>query len=462
MKVKFINSIVIGIISMMMISCIPAIKELPQSSQVKVPQKWHEAMKGETTVIEEKWWNQFNDPVLSDLVNQGLANNIDLAIAKTHVEQALAQEKISRSMLFPNFELNGPITRARNINAFGQQVITRVEQPIFQTSYELDLFGKNFNSHQASKLSAQAQKLTAESVQISIVSTIIKSYITLRALDEKLALLNKTLESRKGALAIAQKKANVGYTSKLELDQALAEYSGTLQQIPSVKMAISQQEHALSMLLGSTSDSIPRGKSLNELNHPLIPEMLPAEVMQKRPDITAASLQLAASDKMLSSAQAQFFPSVRISATLGKLFTTAPIEEPVKIWSIGGSILAPLFEGGRLKGEFANASSKRDEAALNYKKVVLNAFKEVEDQIVSGYLLQDQTAALIIQDKALTNALYHANNRYQAGYSSYLEVLDSQRNLLTVQAQVIQNKADYLNSLVNLYQALGGGWIPEK
>ncbi|PIT52488.1 efflux transporter outer membrane subunit [Snodgrassella alvi] len=458
MKASLVQLFALTALSICVSGCIPRIPGIPATARVEAPAQWHEQYTQTTRNTDAQWWTQMNDPVLDQLINEALANNIDIALAQTRIQEALAQEHASRASLLPSLDASGSTTRQKSLNAFGVATITRVEQPAFQAAYELDIFGKNRNAFKAGRLSRQATEIAAAATRLSVITTTVKSYITLRALDEKLNLLQKTLNARQRELKIAQSKANVGYTSQLELNQAQAEYAATLQQIPMIQSSISQQEHALSMLVGSSSHTIARGLSLSELHAPAIPAMLPSDLMKNRPDIVQSSLLLAASDANLASAQAEFLPSVKISATFGRVFSTAPIKEPVNIWSIGGSILAPIFEGGKIQANFDLKVAKRNQAAWNYRKTVLTALKEVEDQLSASYRLQQQEQALGMEHDALANALHHATNRYRAGYSPYLDVLDSQRNLLNVESQLIQSKADYLNAQVSLYQALGGGW----
>lgn len=439
--------------------CIQSIPDKPNAAKINPPPIWHEKFQPSHQQPEQQWWKQLHDPVLNQLIEEALKHNTDIALAQTRIQQALAQEHAIRSSLLPSLNASGGTTRQKSLNAFGVATLSRVEQPTFQAAYELDIFGKNRQNWKSARLNRLATEMAAESTRISVISTTVKAYITLRALDEKLKLLQQTLEARQKELQLANAKARVGYTSQLELNQAQAEYAATLQQIPIIQSSIGQQEHLISMLTGSSSQTIQRGLSLSELHAPAIPDILPSELMKNRPDIVQSSLLLAASDASLAAAQAQFFPTVRISAAFGRIFSTAPIKEPINVWSIGGSVLAPIFEGGQIKANFDLNVAKRNEAVWNYRKVVLTAMKEVEDQLSAGYRLQEQQKALQMERDAVASALHHARNRYQAGYSSYIEVLDSQRTLFSVQSQLIQSQADYLTSQVSLYQALGGGWV---
>lgn len=459
MRIRFLSCWTVSMISVVLTACVPRIPPKPMAAQLDIPLQWHEkTISSSNRSSDQNWWHQLNDPVLNDLIEQALVNNTDLAIAQTHIQAALAQEHIARSALLPTLDVSGGSARAQSLGALGSVGIARTEQPTFQAAYEIDVFGKNRKAWKAGKLSRQATEAAAAATRISVIATTVKSYITLRALDAQLDLLQQTLKTREKELKIAQAKAKAGYTSQLELSQAESEYADTLQQIPTIETSISQQEHALNLLIGHTSQNVPRGLSLAQLKPPVIPEILPSDLIQKRPDIIQATLLLAASDASLASAQAQFLPSVNISATLGRVFSTSPINEPVTIWSIGGSILAPIFEGGRIQAGFDQAVAKRNEAAWQYRQTVLTAFKEVEDQLASGYRLQQKQQALQMEHNAIAKALHFAQNRYHTGYSPYLDVLDSQRNLLNTENQLIQNQANYLTSQVSLYQALGGGW----
>ena len=195
---------------------------------------------------------------------------------------------------------------------------------------------------------------------------------------------------------------------------------------------------------------------------PSVPLSLPSELLNQRPDIAAAAYALAASDEQLKSSRAQFLPTLQLTASDGVLLASALSIDPVHIWSVGGSILAPLFQGGRLNAQFELATSARDEAAWQYRASVLKALQEVEDQLVAEKALREQQAALREQIQAVSSALQHANNRHHAGYAPYLEVLDAQRSLYQLQVQEIQLNSEVLLTQVALYQALGGGWVSAK
>ena len=243
--------------------------------------------------------------------------------------------------------------------------------------------------------------------------------------------------------------------------QAEAEYRATTQILPQVQLAIARQENALSTLTGVTPRAIPRGRPLSALAPPGVPAGLPSDLLRRRPDIAQAEYSLAATDASLAAARAQFLPSLRLTGSAGLTLSTA-LADPVSIWSIGASILAPLFQGGRLTANVEGAAARRDQAAFTYQRTALTAFREVEDNLAAVDRLAAQRRELEAQRTATAEALRHATNRYRAGYATYLEQLDAQRTLLNVDLTLVQLRADQINSVIALYQAMGGGWSADQ
>jgi outer membrane protein TolC len=194
------------------------------------------------------------------------------------------------------------------------------------------------------------------------------------------------------------------------------------------------------------------------LTPPPIPAGLPSDLLRRRPDIFQAESTLVAADATLASTRAQFLPSLRLTASLGRLVVT-PLE-PITIWSLGASVLAPLFDGGRIEAQVNTAGARREQAAYAYRRTVLTAFREVEDNLSAVVHTREQRTHLQAERAALADALFHAQRRYRAGYSSYLEQLDAQRGVLTADLALIQAMTDELTTLVALSQAMGGGWEP--
>ncbi|TFI58662.1 efflux transporter outer membrane subunit [Sphingomonas parva] len=430
---------------------------VPAEAAVQVPGGWRTRL-GPTAPIERRWWERFGDPVLAALVERAIVHNPDIGIAAARVREARAQERLARSQLSPSLDLGGGVSYGRSVGPLGQPSESLSAQPLFQASYELDLFGRIDRQVEAARAGTAAAQAGSETATLSVAAATASGYITLRALDARLAIVRATLASRSEALRIARNRAEVGYTSQLELRQAEAEYEATAQIVPQVELGIARQENALSQLVGDPPRAIERGVALAQLRQPPIPAGLPSDLLRRRPDIAQAEFTLAASDSTLAAARAQFLPQIRLTSSAGAVLSTA-LGDPIAIWSLGGSILAPIFNGGRIQAQVDTAAARRDQAAFAYRRTALVAFREVEDNLAAVQRLAEQRARLEAQRRAVADALRHATNRYQAGYSSYLEQLDAQRALLTVELSLVQTEADQLNALVALYQAMGGGWI---
>lgn len=442
-------------LALLIAGCAPAITSRPEASMVAPPSDWRTTLPADGE-IDSGWWSRFGDTQLTALVEQARANNSDLAIAAARVAEARAQERVARSLLLPSLSASVPGSESRAVNAFGQPSESFGAQPTFQAAYEIDLFGGNAARRDAARDNAASVAAAREAAMLSVSAATASGYITLLALDQRRALLKETLVQRSDALRIARDRAEAGYTSRLELSQSEAEYRSAEQQIPPIEAAIARQENALSQLVGDTPHAIARGTAFEALATPGVPAVVPSDLVRRRPDIAQAEYALAATDANLRAARAQFLPQIRLSASAGAAISSL-LDDPIGIWSVGGSILAPIFSGGRLQGQFDAATAQRDQAAFAYRRTVLTAFRDVEDQLALIDRFGAQEKALVAQRVAVAETLRHATNRYHAGYSPYLEQIDAQRALLSVDLALIQLRADRLTSYVALYQALGGG-----
>jgi multidrug efflux system outer membrane protein len=440
----------------MLTACAGPRPNAPPDAAVVASPAWREGADGRGE-ISGAWWQSFSDPMLTSVVETALANNVDVAIAAARVEEARAQFSAARGQLLPSAELFAAGKRERFLNAFGQAASQTAQRAEIDVFYDLDLFGRLRNTSEAARASLLATQAAQDNVRLAVASSAAAGYIGLRALDARLAVVRETVDARSGSLRIAERRAQSGYATRLELEQAEAELHATEQLIPALQLAITRQENGLSVLLGENPRTIERGVTLSNLTTPPVPAMLPSELLRRRPDIAQAEQSIVAADRSLDAARAAFLPSIRLGAAGGYADSTL-IGDPVGIFSVGGSILAPLFEGGRLRAQATAAAARRDQAAYSYRKVALNAFREVEDALAAVQRTGEQELVLRQQRDALARALVQAANRYRAGYSSYLEELDAQRGLLSADLSLVQASNDRLNASVNLFQALGGGW----
>ena len=435
-------------------ACAPTLQDAPLGAAVAPPADWRTSLEV-TAPVEADWWASFGDPQLSQLVERARAANPDVQVALARVEEARATELASRGFLLPSLGAGVEGGVQREVSPFGQAQTTVAAQPAFRASYELDLFGKNAARVDAAEADVAASAAAAEAARLSVSAAAASGYIILLALDRRLSVLEETLVARQEAAKFARDRAEVGYTSQLPLRQAEAEYQATAQLVPQLQAQIARQENALSVLTGTIPGAIERGGTLEQLIQPPAPATLPSELLRRRPDVAAAEYRIAAADAQMRVARADFLPSIDLGAAAGLVLSDL-LADPVGVWSLGGSILAPIFQGGRLQAQLDGATAQRDQAAWAYRSTVLDAFREVEDRMAVLSNLKEQESALEAQRVAVADALRHARNRYRAGYTPYIEQVDAQRALLGVELSLIQVRADELTALVGLYQAVGG------
>jgi NodT family efflux transporter outer membrane factor (OMF) lipoprotein len=414
---------------------------------------------GPTALLDHDWWQDFGDPVLARLVDQALANNVDIAIAAARIREARAQERAARASFFPTLEAGAGALSDREVSPFGTPEFQSAAQPQVEAAYEVDLFGRIADQASAARNAYLASEAARDSVRLAVASAVASGYVTLRSLDARLEIARQTLAARSESLRIAKSRVRNGYSPRLELAQAEAEYQATAQIIPQIELGIARQEDGLRLLLGETPGDVPRGTELASLATPPIPDGLPSDLLRRRPDLAQAEYQLAAADSSLAAARKRFLPQIRLTASAGAALSTL-LADPITLWQVGGSVLAPIFEGGRLRAQAEGAAATRDQAAFAYRRAALGAFREVEDALASVRRVDEQVRILGAQRAALAEGLRLATNRYRAGYSPYLEQLDAQRGLLSVQLAQAQAEADALTARITLYQAMGGGWGP--
>lgn len=446
-----------GVPAVWLAGCMGQRAAIPADAVPPVPADWRTTP---ASVVAERGtdiWQAFGDPELAALVAAAGAHNADVALAATRVEQARAQFRLARAQQGP--ALNAMIAggREREVNPFGQAELQTAGQAELTLAYEPDLFGRLRNSSAAARATLLASRYAADGVRLAVSASTASAYIALRAQDARLGVLQDTLQARARSLKLAQRRYDAGYATALDLHQAEAEYRATEQQIPTAELARARLESGLSVLLGEPPSAIRRGLPLTGLQLPRVPAVLPSELLRQRPDIAQAEQQLVAADRALDAARAAFMPSVKLGADGGYVISSL-LDDPIGIFSIGGSVLAPLFDSGRLRAQRDAATARRDEAAYGYRRSVLNAFREVEDALAALRERERQEQALLAQQRALDSALAQAMRRYRAGYSPYLEQLDAQRNLLGAELAVLQARADRLTATVALYEAIGGGW----
>ncbi len=435
----------------------------PPASTLNVPPAWRapaEVGPNAGAAVEADWWRAFGDPALDAMVAQALANNGDIRTARARLQEYQARIRVAASSQAPSLTAGITPGRARAIGPLGTPIESTSVQGNVQAAYELDPFGRLENATQAARFDYASQQAAADAAALSVAANTASGYLNLRGLDAQLALARATLQSRVRSLELARRQFEVGYSSRLELSQAEAEYRTTAAVVPQLERSITQQENALAVLAGTSPGPVARGGDFAALRVPAIQPGLPSELLRRRPDIAQAERAIAALDASLAVARDQMLPALRLTASVGGYAHNLPdlLGAGTTLWSVGGSILAPIFDAGRLRAQAEISASLRDRAVFAYESVVRNALAETENALTAVQRLREQLEQAEARRVATAEVLRIAHNRYRNGYSSYLEELDAQRNAFTAENNVLQLRASYLAAHVDLYRALGGGW----
>ncbi|MEM5788243.1 MAG: efflux transporter outer membrane subunit [Syntrophobacteraceae bacterium] len=437
--------------------------------RVDTPQAFHYQVQDARETVNTLWWKQFQDPVLDDLIAEALTNNKNVKIAAANIEQAAGVLTQTRSSLFPQLNYDATGTRQRASELGATPISSAVPNP--QTSWqllaganwELDLWGRVRRLSEAARANLFASEEARRGVILSLVSTTAGSYIQLLGLDEQLDIAKRTLETYAESVKLFELQFQHGQVSQMNVAQARSQYETALATIPQIEAQIAQTEIALSILLGRNPGPIRRGKSLFSLALPAIPAGLPSEVLARRPDIIQAEQNLIAANAQIGAAKALYFPTISLTGALGT--SSSDLENlfkgPARVWSYAGSITGPIFTAGAIAGQVQQAEAARTAALLNYEAAIQNAFADVERALVSCAKLGDQLDAQRQLVTTLQDYAYLARLQYDGGYSPYLTVLDAQQQLFPSELNYAQTRSALCATFVQLYQAMGGGWVTE-
>jgi outer membrane protein, multidrug efflux system len=424
----------------------------------------------------ERYWTLFDDPVLDQLVAEALANNLDIKASLARIGAARANVLLADSYLLPNVDLNAGAGRNRISGSTspalppGTPLIGNDFRVALGVSYELDVWGKYRSGSLAAANDLAAANYYRETVRITVASDVASTYFQLRAADAELVVLEDTLKSRTEAVQLQRDRYDAGLIGLYDLKQSEAERSAVVADIARAQKAVGQLEAALATLTGRSpravfAPEIARGRSIEAVTSvPSLPPGLPSGLLERRPDVARFEAQLAASDLRIQQARTNYFPTLGLTgsfgsdaAKIGNLFTT-----PAGIWGIGFGLVQPLFSLQSIDAQVELAKANNDRAAVEYLQTVQNAFREVHDALVANRSARDVLAAETDRRNDLAIALDMANLRYNAGRTSYLEVLDAQRTLLAAETLRIGAARDARLSIIDFAKSLGGGWVPES
>ncbi|HWP89930.1 MAG TPA: efflux transporter outer membrane subunit [Burkholderiales bacterium] len=436
---------------------------------VDTPQAYRVEVKSAADLINSAWWEQFEDPVLNELIKTALAENKDVRIAASRVEEFLGRYGVTRSQLFPQVATQFGAGSQR-ISTVTQPAVASTQSNTFDSfsldlgmSWEIDLWGKLRRATEAARAELLATEQARQTVILSLTSGVATSYVTLIDLDRQLAIAKSTADSRGEFFRIIKLRFEGGVVSEVELNQARSDYEFALSTVPVIEKQIAQQENALSVLLGRNPGPIARDRTLDKLVLPQVPADLPSSLLERRPDIRQSEQLMVAANARIGVAKAQFFPTISLTAILGTASSALGnlFKGASQTWSYGGTVTQPIFTGGNLISQLRVAESQQKTALLQYQRSIQTAFQEVNDSLIDQTKTREQLAAQARQVDSLRNYARLARLRYDNGFTSYLEVTDAETKLFNAELQYAQSQGQLFFALINVYKSMGGGWVVE-
>jgi outer membrane protein, multidrug efflux system len=427
---------------------------------------WKPAQPAEAQARGE-WWKAFNDPVLSKLIDDATAANPSLAAAAARVRQARALAGVAEADRIPSVGVQAGGQRGRVSDVSlglpaGSTAPATIWQGRLTASYEIDLFGRVAGNVSAAQADAAGSEATYRSVLLALQADVAQTYFRLRAADAELALLNETVRLREENVRINQRRYDLGDLGELDLARSKTELSTLRSDAIAVERQRAQLEHALAVLQGkpAAAFSAQNDPLTTAVSLPSIPAGLPSALLERRPDIAAAQRAMTAANARIGVAKTAMFPALRLTAAGGGESTDLSdvFKWSSRTWLVGALLSVPLIDGGRNTALVKRSEAALDESVAAYRQSVLNAFAEVEDNLVGLRTLSGQAQAI---DAAVASARRSAElavKLYQAGRSSYLDLLDAQRNLANVERAAVQLRGNRAVTTVALIRSLGGGW----
>ena len=409
------------------------------------------------------WWQVFNDKALQGLITQALAGNYDLKVAVARIEQARQQVNVARADYYPQVGYQASAAREKSFIPLPQlqgNVTYNSFQAAINAAWEADVWGRIRRTTEAATAGLYAEEDVRRGVMLTLVSDVAANYFLLIELDRQLAIAQESATVYKGTLDLFTQRFEAGKDSKLPVVRAQAAYDSSNAAIAALNRAITQQENAICVLLGTYPRTVERGRQLEQQTMPATPAGLTSDLLQRRPDIMQAEQVMIGANAEIGVAVANYYPRIGLSALYGGqgVDVSDLFKSNFSIWSIAAGLTGPIFQGGRLKAAVQAQQAFWDESIAQYKKTVTGAFRETSDALIAQQTLVTQRTALEGQVKANREAVDLATQRYTGGRASYFEVLDAEQSLFPSENALAQTQRDQLIAVVSLYKALGGGW----
>lgn len=443
----------------------------PTASALKVPDSFVSARAGEETDLS-RWWTSFDDPVLTQLVDRGLAANLDVAVAGARLRQARATLRQQQGSALPSLSASGSVARSignqgstfvdpttgQTISRGGDTTIFRAG---FDASWETDLFGGIRRSIEAARANAESAESDLHFAQVSVAAELGLNYLNARQAQAQLDIARRNLASQDETVQIVEWRVLAGLVSSQDLEQARQLRANTAATIPNLETNYNSAINRIAVLLGEAPGAVNRLMAAIQ-PVPLPPEAIgagiPAEIVQRRPDIAAAERTLAAETARIGVAEAQLYPALRLGGSFTGSDTSLADLPGSMIGNIVSSITAPIFNGGQIRAQIEGQRASTDAAFATYRQTVLTALEEVENALAALTAAERREREVIAAADAAQNAVLYARSQYQAGLIDFQSLLETERSLLSTQDSRATARATRATATVQLYKALGGGW----
>jgi multidrug efflux system outer membrane protein len=432
---------------------------------VDAPPDFRSAMAPSTepSLSDLGWWQLYPDETLQGLIREALAGNYDVRVAAARILDARAQVTITRSFQFPEVRgiASAPYERVKGELAPFQVRETFTPSGGLDFGFELDFWGRFRRGTEAARAEFLATEYGRRLVITTLISDLSSAYFSLRALDEELEIARRTLGSRTQSLGLVRRREEGGVAGLIDVRQSEILVAGAAQTVPDIERQIEQTENLISILLGRSPAPVPRGRDLRaQVGVTALPAGVPASLLERRPDIQQAEQVLASATARIGVAKSDYFPRVFLSGAVqaGGVMINGQMFGPQGIFSVLPSFTLPLFNAGRVGAGVDAARARADEALLQYQQVIIGAFRDVSDSLVEYRKQREartQQEALVVASVDTTRL---ANLRYTNGVSTYLEVLDSERQQFDAELSLVRIQLSELLAVVRLYKSLGGGW----
>jgi multidrug efflux system outer membrane protein len=424
------------------------------------------AAAADTATLKQDWWTLYNDAKLNELVETALARNTDVRLAVARIEEADANLREAKASFLPEIDFSDAGTTRQRVSPLAPTplpppTVRNTVQLALTTSFEIDFWGKLRRGLEVVRAQALGTRYAREVVNLTLAGLTTQAYFSLRSLDAQIIVTRESLESRDETLRVLRARAQAGTVSDLEVNQSVVLRANAAAQLTDLQRQRTLAEHQLATLTGRLDLKIAAGDLRALPLPPVPPPGLPSSLLERRPDVRQAETDLIANNAKIGVARAFMLPTISLTGLWGSQTTalsSAISNDNGRIWSIGPSVFLPIFDAGRLAARTKEAEARQHQSLASYQKAIETAFREVADALTNLQQTGAAEGSLNQSAEAAREALRLANLRYEAGYSAFFDVLDSQRTANDAELAALRNRQALLSASVDLMKAIGGGW----